>query len=69
MNIMDRVVDKALSSEVRKEEILQEDYNKLLKDAKILKAENERLKSIDTVSNSSEIDSILYEKTSSYINK
>lgn len=69
MNIMDKVVDKALSSEVNKEEILQEDYNKLLKDAKILKAENERLKSMDTVSNSSEIDSILYEKTSSYINK
>ena len=36
---------------------------------KVELTENERLKSIDTVSNSSEIDSILYEKTSSYINK
>lgn len=74
MNIMDRVVDKALNpNKEHTKLIMQEDYNKLLRDAKILKAENENLKdsiqraNIDNIRK--ETDSVIYMKTQPYINK
>ena len=74
MNIMDRVVDKALNPDKEHTEIImQNDYNKLLRDAKILKAENENLKdsvkraNIDNIRK--ETDSVIYIKTQPYINK
>lgn len=74
MNIMDRVVDKALNpNKEHTELIMQEDYNKLLKDAKILKAENENLRdSLDKANIEGirrETDSVIYIRTKPYINK
>lgn len=74
MNIMDRVVDKALNPDKQHTElIMQDDYNKLLKNAKILKAENENLKdSIERVNIDNirkETDSVIYIRTQPYINK
>lgn len=74
MNIMDRVVDKALNpNKEHTEVIMQDDYNQLLRDAKILKAENEKLK--DSIGRANiehirkETDSVIYFKTKPYINK
>ena len=77
MNIMDKVVDKALNSDKEKSEMLiQKDYNEVLKNSKILKAENQILKdSLDNIKNTDfdvirqETDSLIYEKTQPYINK
>lgn len=76
MNIMDRVVDKALNPDkVKTETVMQDDYNILLRNSKILKAENDNLKdSLNDVHKNidgirQETDSVIYEKTKPYINK
>ena len=76
MNMMDRVLDKALNpNKEHTELVVQEDYNKVLRDAKILKAENQILKdSIDKINPDindirKETDSVIYENTQPYINK
>lgn len=77
MNIMDKVVDKALNPDKEKSElVIQEDYNEVLKNSKILKAENQILKdSLDNIKGTDfdavkqETDSIIYLKTQPYINK
>lgn len=77
MNIMDKVVDKALNPDKEKSElVVQEDYNEVLKNSKILKAENQILKdSLDNIKGTDfdairqETDSIIYLKTQPYINK
>lgn len=71
MNIMDKVVDKALNPrQVESEVVLQEDYNKLLKDAKVLQAENIWLK--DSLSKQPDelrqrTDSAIYQETNPHI--
>lgn len=76
MNIMDKVVDKALNPDKEKSEIImQQDYNEVLKNSKILKAELERVKDSIRIEKGTELDaviqendSIIYEKTKPYIN-
>lgn len=72
MNIMDKMVDKALNpdSAGKVEMQTQKDYNELLKQTKILKAENEYLK--DSLENQPEdlrrnTDAVIYEETSPHI--
>lgn len=77
LNIIDKIVDKALTPEKEKTEIvLQNDYNELLKNAKILQAENQKLK--DSMNNlqttdieqlQKNTDSLIYRETQPLINR
>lgn len=73
MTIIDKVVDKALNPHSNTELVVQQDYNTLLRDAKILKAENELLKDSLRNANIDEItkqtDSVVNETIQPFINQ